>query len=423
MEKFVLELIKENNRVIIPNFGAFIISKENGINILFNNFLSFNDGLLVNYIAEKKGLDTVVATEEVFTYVDNLKKQLDETGIYEIEGLGVFKKDDSGILRFSKDRNFVDLYNQEPTSNTESSLDQKTESPKNEEKISLEDKNTETTQKDLLDLDSSEEIENIEPSVNDIDSISNEPILTIDKEEEEDETTSSEENKDDNFVKKEDKEASITTETTVDSDSVEKHDNKESNSYSTSAVENEPTIKDKPIVQKTTDSNKKPTPQKTQVSKKKSQNKNAIVLLVLLLVVIVGIASYILFIQNPAKEKAQKHIQEIKIEKQKTIVTDTLPKVTQEQVPVEEPQEPVEEEPAIVKNEYHVIIGGFKEEQNAVNLVEKFKNKGYEKSQIIPKGNLFLVSIDSDASYQKMEQSQQNILENEHIDSWMYRVK
>ena len=84
MEKFILELIKENNRVIIPNFGAFIISKENGLSILFNNFLSFNDGLLVNYIAEKKGIDTIVATDQVFEYVDKLKKQLDETGEYGI---------------------------------------------------------------------------------------------------------------------------------------------------------------------------------------------------------------------------------------------------------------------------------------------------------------------------------------------------
>lgn len=102
MEKYILSLIKENNRVIIPNFGAFIVAKENGYTILFNNFLSFNDGLLIDYVASIKNISKDEADKEVEVYVERVKKELDEKGEFKIEGLGKFTKDATGILRFEQ---------------------------------------------------------------------------------------------------------------------------------------------------------------------------------------------------------------------------------------------------------------------------------------------------------------------------------
>lgn len=102
MIKYILELVKENNRVIIPGFGAFIVSNDNGYNVLFNNFLSFNDGLLANHVAADLGVDTVDALKRVADFVELLKRELDEKGVYEMSGLGRFTKDDNGVLRFSQ---------------------------------------------------------------------------------------------------------------------------------------------------------------------------------------------------------------------------------------------------------------------------------------------------------------------------------
>lgn len=103
MTKDILELVKNNNRVILPNFGAFIISKENGFSVLFNNFLSFNDGLMVNHIAKSRNIDSNKALEEVNLFVDSIKQSLDNTGVFDIVGLGKFTKDSNGILRFIQD--------------------------------------------------------------------------------------------------------------------------------------------------------------------------------------------------------------------------------------------------------------------------------------------------------------------------------
>ncbi len=102
MEQYILELIKDNNRVIIPNFGAFIVAKEKGFTILFNNFLSFNDGLLVEHVMKKENVDKLEATDRVNHFVERINKTLDTTGKYTLKGLGEFTKDSTGILRFSQ---------------------------------------------------------------------------------------------------------------------------------------------------------------------------------------------------------------------------------------------------------------------------------------------------------------------------------
>lgn len=117
MTKDILELVKNNNRVILPNFGAFIISKENGFSVLFNNFLSFNDGLLVNHIAKKKNIDSNQALDQVNQFVDSIKQSLDNTGLFEIIGLGKFTKDSNGILRFIQDSD-TDSISNETSSHT-----------------------------------------------------------------------------------------------------------------------------------------------------------------------------------------------------------------------------------------------------------------------------------------------------------------
>lgn len=102
MEKYLLKLIKENNRIIIPNFGAFIVSNEKGRNILFNNFLSFNDGLLISHICSEEGIDSATAAGKVESYVAKINEALNKDGFFEIGGIGSFSKDDSGFIRFEQ---------------------------------------------------------------------------------------------------------------------------------------------------------------------------------------------------------------------------------------------------------------------------------------------------------------------------------
>ncbi len=375
MEKYILDLIKENNRVIIPNFGAFIISKENGISILFNNFLSFNDGLLVNYIAEKKGIDTIVATDQVFDFVDNLKKELDEKGIYNIEKLGVFKKDENGILRFQQASDFGEF--------SDSEQDIKA----TEETLPLSNEEANKTKESiLLDIDNSSEIIDTpedEKNKEEITITSNidEPILTIDKEE-----------------------------------SVEKKEDKEEEIIRPPIVKEEKVIKEKPV----TNTPKKEDNKYAQKANKDKKRKDIITFVIIALLVVLCIAVYFVFF-NKKKEV----IKPTPIKVEKPIKPEPKPIDTVKIVEKEVKEVPVKEikKPEIVSKDFYIIVGSFKQQENALKMVDKLKSSGFTNAQIIPKGNMFLVSADSNASYRTIEARQQEILENNKMESWLYKIQ
>ncbi|MCW3805212.1 SPOR domain-containing protein [Plebeiibacterium marinum] len=382
MEKYISELIQENNRVIIPNFGAFIISKENGVSILFNNFLSFNDGLLVNYVAEQKGIDTIVATDQVFEFVDNLKKQLDEQGVYAIEKLGVFKKDENGILRFQQAEDFGEGFvSKEPVVEEEEVDDATTK----EEPQDMEEGKKETF---LLDIDNSSEIteagddEKIgETPSEDEYKPGSEAILTIDNEPEE----------------------------------VEAETKKE-----TVVVPKAEPVKPKVQVVSEKKSGATETNKYVQETIKEKKRKDIITFIIIAVLLVICIGAYFLFFNKPQK-KVIKTIP-VKVEKPVTkqpVVTDTVPKVVSKPEPIQEPVKPA----VAAGKDFFIIVGSFKNEANAVKMLNKLKASGFGNAQIIPKGNMFLVSADSSPSYKKIETRQQEILENDKIESWLYKVR
>ena len=382
MEKYISELIQENNRVIIPNFGAFIISKENGVSILFNNFLSFNDGLFVNYVAEQKGIDTIVATDQVFEFVDNLKKQLDEQGVYAIEKLGVFKKDENGILRFQQAEDFGEGFvSKEPVVEEEEVDDVTTK----EEPLDMEEGKKETF---LLDIDNSSEIteagddEKIgETPSDDENKPGSEAILTIDNEPEE----------------------------------VEAETKKE-----TVVIPKAEPVKPKVQVVSEKKSGATETNKYVQETIKEKKRKDIITFIIIAVLLVICIGAYFLFFNKPQK-KVIKTIP-VKVEKpvtQQPVVTDTVPKVVSKPEPIQEPVKPA----VAAGKDFFIIVGSFKNEANAVKMLNKLKASGFGNAQIIPKGNMFLVSADSSPSYKKIEARQQEILENDKIESWLYKVR
>lgn len=105
MEKYLQELIESQSRVIIPDFGAFINSRDDDEqHIVFNNFLTFNDGLLVSYICEKEGINSDQALEKVNEYITQIKNALSDNGEYHIEKIGTLHKSDEGFISFTEEK-------------------------------------------------------------------------------------------------------------------------------------------------------------------------------------------------------------------------------------------------------------------------------------------------------------------------------
>lgn len=362
MEKYIIELISENNRVIIPNFGAFIVSKEHGTSVLFNNFLSFNDGLLVNYIAEQKGMDTIAATEKVFEYADSLKKQLEEAGVYTFNKLGTFTKDDNGILRFQQADNVAELFGQDATKTIEAS----TEMRDTEEDVSDENDF-------LLDIDAEDE-----PG--------KKPPLESDQAKKEELKTP---------VAESTSQKHSPPEVLVTPPSGIRNDNKNAETEKVQLKKNVPITK-----------------------KEKKKNSAPVLFMIAIAIILVVFGVYYLFF-GKAKEPEPKVVKKavLKPAVKSETAKDTSFTVADIDKPV---PKPIETGPQ--KGYIYIIVGGFKEPGNAQSMVARLKSEGNSNAITFELDNMHLVSIDSDTSYRKMEARQQEILNNK-MESWLYQVK
>ncbi len=376
MEQYILDLIKENNRVIIPNFGAFIVAKEKGFTILFNNFLSFNDGLLVDHVMTKEKVDKDTATAQVDAYVDKLKETLDSTGLYSIPGLGTFTKDTNGILRFAQS----------------------------------EDINTDAVPKaakeeDLLDiLGQEEEVpkpvepEMVKPEVKKTE----EPAAIVTPKKSEVELPKSE------------KKETVIVKPPVQEKTKEKKPAEEPKPSTSSSYQyNDNENKNKSIL--------------------------IFVISIAALVIIIG-GYFIFFHgknNTPEKTVAKNELVKPVIKKEPAAAEST--KVTQaiEQADAgivagpsikKTEDKPTTSTPATkattaTAKPHHIIVGSFKDAANAERFVERLKSQGFADSKTLPRGNMTLVSIESFAKIREAEAKQEEILNQKKMESWILTRK
>lgn len=109
---FIKELLLLNDCVIIPGFGGFVSNYHPaGLQysrftppsktVSFNKKLNFNDGLFMNYIADKEGINYFIASRKVHLLVEEMNYRLtdgEEIGIPEI---GTLRYDDHENLIFT----------------------------------------------------------------------------------------------------------------------------------------------------------------------------------------------------------------------------------------------------------------------------------------------------------------------------------
>lgn len=108
---YIQELLATNNRVIVPNFGAFLVratSKSKDANTLeeklkdiyFSPFLKFNDELLEKYIIKKENISKEQAAEKIKEFIESIKNELDKEKPFEIKDFGKFIVDKQGKVQF-----------------------------------------------------------------------------------------------------------------------------------------------------------------------------------------------------------------------------------------------------------------------------------------------------------------------------------
>lgn len=92
--QFLASLIKANNRLVIPNLGAFL-HKETG-SIVFSPFLNKDDGMLQSAISRHFGVPAHQANQEVETLVETIKSSLSSVGKFYIDNVGILMINETG---------------------------------------------------------------------------------------------------------------------------------------------------------------------------------------------------------------------------------------------------------------------------------------------------------------------------------------
>jgi hypothetical protein len=117
LAKHIKNLLEVHNRIIVPDLGAFMTKVDDDQSIYFNEFLRFNDGLLVDYIAQAENIEKIEAARITKIFVDKVKKTLQTEKKYEFEGIGtlVFDENDKKILLPSKSTAFPEEDRDEKT--------------------------------------------------------------------------------------------------------------------------------------------------------------------------------------------------------------------------------------------------------------------------------------------------------------------
>jgi nucleoid DNA-binding protein/cell division septation protein DedD len=98
MEEYISLLLETNNRVIIPEFGAFIVKKRHPLALVFNEFLQYNDGVLIEVISKKENIDKEQARAKIEQFIKQINESLDKGEAFEIEKLGYLVKNKSGKI-------------------------------------------------------------------------------------------------------------------------------------------------------------------------------------------------------------------------------------------------------------------------------------------------------------------------------------
>lgn len=104
--QFLSKLIESNTRVILPDFGAFLVKDDStGVfkpeNVTFSPFLRYNDGVVEDYLSTEMKVGKDQAREQLVKFIDEIRETLQANKSYPIQGLGSLQVDSRGSIQFT----------------------------------------------------------------------------------------------------------------------------------------------------------------------------------------------------------------------------------------------------------------------------------------------------------------------------------
>jgi len=93
----IIYLLNENKTLVFPKFGALTVIDAKLFTIHFIPYLTYNDGVLVDYLASKHQVDRALAADRVVNFIEKLSNDLSNYKTASIAGIGTFTKNEDVI--------------------------------------------------------------------------------------------------------------------------------------------------------------------------------------------------------------------------------------------------------------------------------------------------------------------------------------
>jgi cell division septation protein DedD len=103
MNKYFIQLFKEESTVILPGFGALTMTNERSGEIMFMPYLKFDDGKLAAYISETDAIEVQAAQIMIAKFIREIQAELDKGESFDIFEFGSFTKKEDGEIEFTSD--------------------------------------------------------------------------------------------------------------------------------------------------------------------------------------------------------------------------------------------------------------------------------------------------------------------------------
>jgi len=407
MDKYIIGLLDTNTRVIIPDFGAFIIKQKDPRLIVFNEFLRYNDGLLIEYVAKKENIEKDAAKKKVSEYVSLAGKNLKDNDEHLILGLGKLKKESTGKIAF------------EEGSKTAKKDTKKKESPKEsivkeEKKTTGEDTKKETAEKEAKAKEVPKVVPATEQKIEEAKKVTQEKPADVKT----GEPASQEKPADVKAGEPASKEKPV--------------EMRAGESVSKAQEKKEILTKPKPLVSPVIH-------KKVETRQRKRSNSQIIVWIILILVINAAIISWFVFNDEirgflskdsgsavAAEEGATDEPGDAEtVSDEPSVPGEDIAGKSGTDLPKQNISEPVtapeieEESISLSEKRYYIVAGCFREENNANSLVDKLTQKGHDAEKFGKIGNLYAVSYASFIDRAEAQRKLRSVREEEAPEAWI----
>lgn len=112
IDQAIYEVYQRDKKVFIPDFGAIIYSEVTD-NIDFNDLLTFDDGKVIGEIQKQEQMAEEDAKYELNEYVENIKRELNQGQLHFFKGIGYLSKDPHGVYSIQKTAPSSDLIDED----------------------------------------------------------------------------------------------------------------------------------------------------------------------------------------------------------------------------------------------------------------------------------------------------------------------